>query len=514
MNFRHASRSLILCSAAALVFAATLTGSSAAFATTNTYTTFATTTVGLHPFGIAVDSVERKVFVTNDGDGTVTVLNADTGAVIGSPITVGTHPERIAVDSVRHRAYVTNSSSQTVRVIDTHTDSVIGLPVDVSNGSFAGNVFGVAIDQQNGNGWVVTNNSVVIVDGQNQTVVAPVIPMSGSTNSQIAIDSGRRKAWVSNFDADTVTTLDLDSGARIGASLPTGDEPSGISLNSTTGSVVVCSFTQPILRTFDERTRTQVGSDISQMCFNVHNDVNTNDVLSNSTGGSFIDVHDGTRGTTLAQIPAGADTHDFAIDPVTDNIYVTNSSTNKVVAIHQAVSPTITTVGAAPGGTVGSGYSFAVTANGTPSIQYRVSSGTLPDGLLIDPDSGVISGKPTTVETQTFSVTASNGTAPDAVASYTIAVAAAVVTPPPTTTPPTSTTDPTNTTGGTGSGSAGSGSSGGGSGSQSHLASTGVNGENTELTASLALLVMLGGVAAVLGRQRRTARRDQRADRG
>jgi len=44
----------------------------------------------------------------------------------------------------------------------------------------------------------------------------------------------------------------------------------------------------------------------------------------------------------------------------------------------------------------------------------RVTAGTLPDGLPLSTD-GVLSGTPTAAGTFTFTLTASNGTAPDAV---------------------------------------------------------------------------------------------------
>lgn len=91
-----------------------------------------------------------------------------------------------------------------------------------------------------------------------------------------------------------------------------------------------------------------------------------------------------------------------------------------------STSPTITSAGPTAG-TAGTPYSYTVTASGTPTPTYSITGGTLPTGLGLDATSGVISGTPTTPGTYTFTVTASNGTAPDASATYTVVIAAPTV---------------------------------------------------------------------------------------
>jgi hypothetical protein len=90
-------------------------------------------------------------------------------------------------------------------------------------------------------------------------------------------------------------------------------------------------------------------------------------------------------------------------------------------------SPAFTSGAPTATAVVGTPYSYTVTASGTPSATYTVTSGVLPAGLSLNPTTGAITGTPTTPGSYTFTVTASNGTAPDVSAVYTIVVTAAEV---------------------------------------------------------------------------------------
>jgi hypothetical protein len=77
-----------------------------------------------------------------------------------------------------------------------------------------------------------------------------------------------------------------------------------------------------------------------------------------------------------------------------------------ISVISVAVPPKITTT-SLPSGTVGKAYSYVLTATGTAPITWSIV-GSLPPGLTLNPNTGLISGTPTTAKTYSFTVRATN----------------------------------------------------------------------------------------------------------
>jgi len=73
--------------------------------------------VGKVPAQVAVDPGSHTVFVTNNGDNTVSVIDGSTRTVTAS-VPVGKFPSGAAVDPGSRTVYVTNVDDGTVSVIE------------------------------------------------------------------------------------------------------------------------------------------------------------------------------------------------------------------------------------------------------------------------------------------------------------------------------------------------------------------------------------------------------------
>ena len=97
------------------------------------------------------------------------------------------------------------------------------------------------------------------------------------------------------------------------------------------------------------------------------------------------------------------------------------------VTLNWTVSPVVTP--ASPSGTVGTSFTYNISATNTPT-SYALASGTLPAGLSLNTGSGAITGTPTAAGSPSVTVTASNGSGASTAAtlSFTISKGSSTVT--------------------------------------------------------------------------------------
>ncbi len=81
--------------------------------------------VGDFPQWIELDIPRKKGFVTNEGDGTVSVIDLATDTVKRDTIPVGPSPLTLTVDEAAARAYVYNAGDGSISVLDTISETVI-----------------------------------------------------------------------------------------------------------------------------------------------------------------------------------------------------------------------------------------------------------------------------------------------------------------------------------------------------------------------------------------------------
>jgi YVTN family beta-propeller protein len=238
-------------------------------------------TVGAEPSGVAVDTANNSVYVTNQGPGTVSVLAANTcnsndNGGCHSPaatIHVGASPAGVAIDQATATAYVTNSGSNTVSVIDAATCNATDqagcgqTPATVTVGS---SPLGVAVDQATDSVYVTesgTNDegdTVAVINGAicNATSRAgcgqtPATVTVGEGPFGIAVNASTNTIYVTNtgqlFDGgqvgDTVSVIDgascdgtVTSGCgQTPAKVTVGSYPFGVAVDAATNKVFVAN---------------------------------------------------------------------------------------------------------------------------------------------------------------------------------------------------------------------------------------------------------------------------------
>jgi hypothetical protein len=132
-------------------------------------------------------------------------------------------------------------------------------------------------------------------------------------------------------------------------------------------------------------------------------------------------------GGTISGTPTAPGVSDFTVQAtdVSTTPQVVQQDFNINIGTPVPLSITTTSL---PNGTVNTTYSATLQATGgIPPITWSVASGTLPPGLTLDSNFGVISGTPTTVGTSTFTVQAVDTSNPQQTAQATLSITRTVV---------------------------------------------------------------------------------------
>ncbi|MDE1862275.1 MAG: type VI secretion system tube protein Hcp [Thaumarchaeota archaeon] len=256
-------------------------------------------TVGNTPEMLAFDRDDGKIYVANNADGTLSVIDGRTNSV-ASTIKVGSGPQGVAFDQRNGRVYVTNTGTSfdgnTVSVIDARAGKVTGT-IKVGTGPI-----GVAFDGKNDRLYVANTNSrsVSVIDAGTDAVVATV-PVGSGPNS-VAVDDRANKVYVTNFFDGTVSVIDGLTNSVTGT-IPVGRDPIDVAFDEKNGNVYVANFED-----------------------------------------GTVSVIDGGRGILTGTVPVGSGPIGVTVDELNDNIYVGDSSSGEVSVIDAPTGEVVATL--------------------------------------------------------------------------------------------------------------------------------------------------------------------------
>lgn len=277
----------------------------------------AQTLLGSVPIGngasfVNVNSATNKIYVTNFTDGTVTVVDGATDTA--STVTVGTHDEFLVINQVSNKIYVNNRRDGTVSVIKGSTNQVIKTIAGFSFpiGSDVNPVTNKIYVSNSGNGSPPNDNSVGIIDGSTDTLINTItvdlVPIAVAVNPVTNKIYVINQCGTSNDCSSNGTVTVIDGATNHTTSVPVGWNPAVILVNTLTNKIYVMNA--------------------------CGNNSGSADCLANGTPtqGS-VTVIDGATNTTQ-NVNVGTSPGALAINPVSNEAYVTNQADNNVTFIN------------------------------------------------------------------------------------------------------------------------------------------------------------------------------------
>jgi len=199
----------------------------------NTNTIAHTIPVGREPGHIAVDEAECRLYVSNYGDNSISVIQLGVGRTVSHVIapdstTPGAGPEKVAVNEATRRAYVLNEASRSVSVINLDTETrIVNIPL-LREVAWVDDI----VVHEGANKVFVSNgptDSVVVIDGSTNAV-SGVIPCDQSPRD-LELDEAGDRLFVSCFDQSRVLAFSTVTHARL-ATVDVGQNPWGMAYDA------------------------------------------------------------------------------------------------------------------------------------------------------------------------------------------------------------------------------------------------------------------------------------------
>lgn len=305
-------------------------------------TVIATIPVGTYPNGLDINRITNRLYVANQQQATISVINTLTNAVVGSPIPVGNLPGAVTVNETTNRVYVVNANDDTVSVIDGGTNAVIGSPIPVTDPG------GIVVNPVTNRVYVGNSNSNVIymIDGNSNTLVGTPIVV-GYNPTKLVYSRSQNRVYV-RLTSVSIVVIDCNTNTVVDT-IPIGNRSGSFALNESTNRIYDSDFFNNTVRVIDIATKAFIGSPIriytpgsngyplSLAVNEVTNRIYVTEFGSGSNG-SFVYVIDGaTNQLTGSPIQVGSYPAGVALNEDTNRIYVTHVLINIVSVIEDIV---------------------------------------------------------------------------------------------------------------------------------------------------------------------------------
>jgi YVTN family beta-propeller protein len=231
---------------------------------TVTNTVIATIAVGAQPFGVAVAPDRSKVYITNNAGNSVSVIDTATNTVVATILVQENSPIGVAVTPDGGKAYVANQSSESVTIIDTATNTVTGR-IFVGDFHLA---TGVAVTPDGTKVYVTSLNpggpssvagAVSVIDTATNTVVTALPGPSGEAGIApfgVAVTPDGSKVYVANRFSNSISVINTATNA-LAATIPIplgGGDPIGVAVAPDGSKVYVTIAAAGLVAVIDTTT--------------------------------------------------------------------------------------------------------------------------------------------------------------------------------------------------------------------------------------------------------------------
>ena len=272
-----------------------------------------TVKVGAEPISVAVNTANGMAYVANGGDGTVSVVNGATDAVVAT-VRVGSHPYSIAANAKTGKVYVTHTYGNELSVLDGANNTATQLKT--------GSHDLIAIDDKTDTIYLLgyESGTVSVVNGEHQTVR---LKQAGNHAWGLAIDEQTGTIYAARIE--TAQVAEFASDSSLPRYLPSGAIPCAIAMNRRADVLYISNYGENSVSAVHVRdghriATVAVGDHPKAIAF----DAGRNLVYVANTLAGTVTVIDAATNTVIATLPAGKNPYALAVVPGSSKLYVAN----------------------------------------------------------------------------------------------------------------------------------------------------------------------------------------------
>ncbi|PRX69845.1 YVTN family beta-propeller protein [Cohnella sp. SGD-V74] len=288
-------------------------------------TPLGTIAAGNGPFSAAVNPITNRIYIANEQDSSVTVIDGATNA--RTTVATLSHPTAIAVNAVTNRIYVAHPDHDKVSVIDGAGSNVTEI-IDAGDGPTD-----IAVNAATNKIYVANRagDDVTVIDGVDHTTETVA---AGDEPYRISVNAVTNKIYVVNTASHNVIVIDgADHSTQ---TVTVGSLPNAVAVNPITNKIYVTNQgdnSVTVINGADNSTEPPVAVEDSP----VHIAVNpvTNKIYAANQGDNSVTVIDGTDNST-ERVAAGNGPQFVTVNSVTNKIYVANSLGSDITVVDGA----------------------------------------------------------------------------------------------------------------------------------------------------------------------------------
>ncbi len=275
--------------------------------------------VGTDPVALALDPATNSLYVANSGSNNITVIDAWTNSVSKAGITTGPGPRALAFDGIDELLFVADGGDRVLHTIDVRTDLSGGsLTLLAPPGGLAYSALSDTV------GVTVPSKSQLIVVNASLLSEQAIVPL-GVGSGPVATTPNGTEFIVGNSSDSNVAIVNASSGTIYDAAIGVGSNLTSVVIEGGTPTALVWSASgrnlsavNLVARDVTARSPT-LGSQPTSSSY----DPLTNELFVTDSSSSSVLVLNATTGrTAFAPLHLGAGVASVAVDPATGTLYV------------------------------------------------------------------------------------------------------------------------------------------------------------------------------------------------